>query len=144
MFVSQWAPMEDCSEQETGSTVAEFSRRKIYFLMGIAVIAAAVAGLLFQNFRFCLGVLVGGALSFINFAWLDSSTRGVFNRSAEGLGTGWPALKYLLRYIVLGAVLAGVYITDALPIVAVIIGLSAFVAAAIAEALYNIFFRNDL
>ena len=107
--------------------------------MALAMIAAAAAGLIFKGGRFGLGVIFGGLLAFGNFAWLDRSTKAVFTRTSQGLGPGLPALSYIFRYVVVGGALLVVYLTDAFPVAAVIIGLSAFVAAVVADGFYRIF-----
>lgn len=126
-------------EQPLEENTEGFSRFRIYVLMASATVAASLAGLIFQNWRFGTGVFVGGMLSFGNFVWLDRSTRTIFSRAVEGIPPGLPALRYILRYAVLGGVLWLIWRTDAVPVVAVIIGLSVFAAAVVADGIYRIF-----
>jgi hypothetical protein len=108
--------------------------------MGLSVMASAIAGAIFQGPKFGFGVVAGGLLALANFAWLDRSTGAIFRRAAEGYsGAGIPALTYVLRYFVLGGALLVIYLTDALPVAAVILGLSAFAAAVLADGLYRLF-----
>lgn len=126
-------------EQPLEQNIEGFSRFRIYVLMALATIAASIAGLIFQNLRFGVGVLVGGLLAFGNFVWLDRSTKTIFSRAVEGISPGLPAFRYILRYVVLGGVLWLIWRTDAVPVVAVITGLSVFAAAVVADGIYRIF-----
>lgn len=116
-----------------------YSRARIFALMAVAVAAAAIAGLIFGSIRSCVGVVVGGLLSAVNFIWLESSTKGLFAQHLEGRRSIFPAARFILRYLTLGLVLWIVYELDLLPIAAVLIGLSAFAAAVVIDGIYSIF-----
>jgi len=107
--------------------------------MAVAIAAAAVAGLIFGNVRFCVGIVVGGLLSVVNFVWLESSTKGLFAQQAEGQRSIFPAARFILRYLALGIVLWVIYKLDMLPIAAVLIGLSAFAVAVVLDGFNSIF-----
>jgi hypothetical protein len=53
--------------------------------------------------------------------------------------TGILAIKYMLRYAAIGAVLLLIFLTDLLPVAAVIAGLAAFAVAVVVQGLRNIF-----
>lgn len=125
------------TDPETGIRV--YSRARIFALMAVAIAAAAVAGLIFGNVRFCVGIVVGGLLSVVNFVWLESSTKGLFAQQAEGRRSIFPAARFILRYLALGVVLWGIYKLDVLPIAAVLIGLSAFAVAVVLDGFNSIF-----
>ncbi|KXK00844.1 MAG: ATP synthase I [Acidobacteria bacterium OLB17] len=129
--------MDVQTDPEAG--VRDYSRARIFVLMAIAVAAAAFAGLIFGNARFFVGVLVGGALSYANFAWLESSAKGLFADKAEGRSSGLPAARFILRYLALGFVLWVIYKLNAFPIAAVLIGLSALAVAVMIDGFYRIF-----
>lgn len=121
------------------SDIREYSRTRIYGLMAVAVAIAAIAGLIFGNARFCIGVVIGGLLSVVNFVWLESSTKGLFADWAEGRKSVFPAARFILRYFALGLLLWGIYALDALPIAAVLIGLAAFAVAVMIDGIVSIF-----
>ncbi|MEZ5424370.1 MAG: ATP synthase subunit I [Pyrinomonadaceae bacterium] len=125
------------TDPETG--IRGYSRARIFALMAVAVVAAAVAGLIFGSVRFCVGILVGGLLSAVNFVWLESTTKGLFAQQAEGRRSIFPAARFILRYLALGVVLWGIYKLDVLPIAAVLIGLSAFAVAVVLDGFNSIF-----
>lgn len=121
---------------ETGPR--EISNRSILVLMGALIVLGSVAGAAAVSFRFGLGVLLGGLLAALNYAWLNSSLKALFSGEAS-TRTVLLALKYVLRYIIIGVVLFAVYATDAVPVVAVIAGLASFAIAVVIQGLKNIF-----
>jgi len=129
---------EDLDPLTTESTARTISHRGILIVMATVIVLAAIAGGVFAGPNFALGVLFGGAISFANYFWLDRSTKAMFDQAAIA-STGILAAKYILRYAALGTVLLAVYLTNAFPIVAVILGLSAFAFAVVVQGLKNIF-----
>jgi len=123
-------------------SAARFTHRRILLLMAIICVVAAIIGLVFKGSMFGIGVLFGGAMAFANYFWQESSTRAIFAVAAGGSKPFFPALRYVLRYLVIGGVIWLVYITEAFPIVAVIMGLAAFAFAVMAEAFISILFRK--
>lgn len=106
-------------------------------MAGVSVISAA-AGFAFGGVRFGLGVLFGSVLAFANYFWLDRSTRAIFAENATA-STAILALKYVLRYAVIGGIVFLVYATGAFPVPAVILGLAIFAFAVVFQGLKNIF-----
>ena len=123
-------------------SAAGLSHKRILLLMAIICVVLAIAGLVIKGSMFGIGVLFGGAMAFANYFWQESSTRAIFAVAAGGSKPFFPALRYVLRYLVIGGVIWLVYITDAFPIVAVIMGLAAFAFAVMAEAFISILFRK--
>jgi len=113
------------------------SHRGILIVMGAVVLASSIAGFIFGGKAFGAGVIFGGVLSFVNYFWLDRSTRAMFV-DAETASTGLLAAKYIMRYFALGAVLLLIYMTGLIPVAAVILGLSAFAIAVVIQGLKNI------
>lgn len=107
--------------------------------MAIFVVAATVAGAVFGPARSGWGIVVGGFLAFANFFWLDRSTRRIFDNANVGIMPSLLAVRYIFRYVALGLALWLIYKTDVVPVVAVIVGLSAFAMAVVADGMYGIF-----
>ncbi len=106
----------------------------------VAVLAiAAAAGFAFAGMRFGIGVLLGGGLAFINYYWLERSTRTMMTDENALASTGTLAIKYVLRYFGIGALLLIVFWTGVLPVAAVIAGLATFAAAVVAQGIKSIF-----
>ena len=121
----------------------EITRRRLIGWMVAFVMIAATAGFAFGSARFGWGVLVGGILAFANFFWLDRSTRLIFDNANVGIMPSLLAVRYILRYVALGLILWLIYKTDVVPVVAVIVGLSAFAMAVVAEGISSIFSRKS-
>lgn len=130
---------EDIDPSATGGRAV--SHRGILAAMAMIVVAGAAAGFVFVGSRFGLGVLFGGLLAFGNYFWLEKVTRQIFSPDAVR-SSGILAAKYILRYLVIGGVLLLVYLTDAMPMPAVILGLSAFAIAIVAQGFKNIVSSN--
>lgn len=129
---------EDFDPLTTDTGVKPISHSGILIAMAAMIVAGSVAGFVFGGRFWGLGVMFGGVLSFVNYFWLARSTRAIFSPNAIS-STGVLAGKYMLRYAALGAVLLLVYLTGALPMAAVIMGLAAFAFAVVLQGLRNIF-----
>ena len=117
------------------------SHERILWIMAVLGVAGGIAGFAFKSFEFGLGIWVGTALAFVNYYWLKSSLRKIFNAAESGERPRMLAGKYFLRYIILAAVVAVIYVTGVLPIVAVIVGMAGFGFAVVIEGLIRIVVR---
>ncbi|HVE58112.1 MAG TPA: ATP synthase subunit I [Pyrinomonadaceae bacterium] len=134
--------MSEDSEQipeEQPATVQTLSHRRILTLMALAALLGSIAGFIFDGLNFGIGVLIGGALSLVNYYWLKRSLKVVFDKAIAGEQPQFLAGKYFLRYLTFGMVLAIVYLTKAVPIIAVLLGLASFALAIIFEAIIRLF-----
>lgn len=117
--------------------VPVISHRGILIIMAVVVVLASVCGFVFGGRMFGFGVIFGGVLSFANYFWLERSTRAMFQPNAIAT-SGILAAKYIFRYVVIGGILFLVFLTGAMPIAAVILGLSAFALAVVIQGMKNI------
>ncbi|CAN5260570.1 hypothetical protein BH20ACI2_BH20ACI2_14980 [soil metagenome] len=129
---------EDFDPLITESAVKTISNRGIVIVMLVLIILGTLAGFAFGGRGVGAGVLTGGFLSVVNYFWLERSTRALFEQRAASTTT-LLAAKYVLRYVAIGAVLLLIYMTGAVPIAAVIAGLSSFAIAVVIQGLKNIF-----
>ena len=139
--------MSDDSDSVTAEqSIPPISNRRILWMMGLVAAASSVAGFVFVSWQFGLGVVIGGVLSFINYYWLKVSLKRLFdNAVAHGEKPRFLALRYFGRYLTLGAVLTVVFLTETIPVVAVILGLSSFALAIVIEGfvrLFSTFFKS--
>jgi hypothetical protein len=122
------------------------SHRRILWTMGLVSILGALAGLIFVSWQFGLGVLFGGVLSLVNYFWLKVSLKRIFdNAIAHGDKPRFLAVRYFSRYVTLGAILAIVFLTETIPVIAVVLGLASFALAIVIEGLirlFSTFFRS--
>ncbi|MDH3530074.1 MAG: ATP synthase subunit I [Acidobacteriota bacterium] len=112
---------------------------RILAIMGSLALAGAVLTGLAVSPRFGAGFLVGGLFSVANYYWIKKTTRKFFEKAVKGQATGMMGLRFVLRYFLLGVVLATVYITGIVPVIAVLLGLSGFALAVVIEGIYSIF-----
>lgn len=131
-----FAPSADQTE-----TVRPLTHGRILWTMAAIGLGGAIAGAAFGSFRFGLGILIGTALAFVNYYWLKSSLRKIFDAAATGERPRMLAGKYFLRYLILAAAVAVIYAVGLVPIVAVILGLAAFGFAVVIEGLIRIVLR---
>ncbi|HBE82148.1 MAG TPA: ATP synthase subunit I [Pyrinomonadaceae bacterium] len=115
------------------------SHRRILILMGTLGVIGSIAGGSFVSPLFGGGVLIGIGLAFVNYYWLKYSLRRVFENAADGERPKVSAIRYLARYFSLALVIAVIFATDLVPIIAVILGLAGFGFAVVAEGIIRIF-----
>jgi len=126
---------------EAPVTVA-ISHRRLLIEMAVLVVLGALTGFVFAGLRFGFGVLFGGVLAFLNYYWLKRSTAAIFDKALSGNSARFVSLRFISRYVAVGAVILAVHFSGAMPAVAVIAGLSAFAIAVVVDGLISIFRRN--
>lgn len=124
---------------QSGQTTGTISHRRLLIEMIAITLVISVIGLVASSGRFFAGVLIGGTLSVINFLWLERSLGAVFRAAVEGIRPSLLAIRYFLRYVLIALVLFGIYLTGAIPMVAVILGLASFGFAVVFEGITSIF-----
>ena len=90
--------------------------------------------------RVTSGLLVGGLLALFSHRWLKNSAAAAIHLSTVG---GRPQLRlaqFLLRYVVIAAVVFAAYTLTLISLPAVLVGLSSFVVAIFVEALRAFYF----
>ena len=115
------------------------SHRRIFILMACAVLLGSVLSAIFVSLNFAVGVLIGGVLSLVNYYWLSRSLKSVIEDAVAGGAPHFLAGRAFIRYLAFGAILGIVYLTHAVPMIAVLLGLASFAVAIIFEALIRIF-----
>ena len=110
-------------------------------------VISAVAALGFASWRDGVGVLIGAAASWLNFRWMRTSIAGlidrlVANRQAAG-STGLLALRFLLRYAVVGAAVYATLKGSVASGLGVCAGLLLIVPALMFEAIYEFYLSRQ-
>ena len=113
---------------------------RIFRTMAVSVLIAVVASVPFAEWRVTVGLLLGGLLSLLNHYWLISSTTAAFKVVAHGAKPRLSLLNYILRYLVIAAVVFGAYKLNLVSLVATIAGLCSFVVALFVEAFREFYF----
>jgi len=115
------------------------THKRILVIMAVLGIASSVLTAAFYSARFGLGLLLGSALAFGNYYWLKHSLQRVFAEAVEGEKARISALRYIFRYVAMAAVIAIIFASGILPIVAVIMGLGGFGFAVVIDGIIRIF-----
>jgi hypothetical protein len=110
--------------------------RRVFLSMIIAVALGVVVGGLFGSWRVATGLALGGGLSLLNYHWLRTSVAAI-------LGSEKPRIRisrYIIRYLLVGAMVFAAYQVDLVSLPATIVGLCSFVPALFIEAFRQFFF----
>jgi hypothetical protein len=107
---------------------------RIFRVMTLTVGLAVLASLPFANWQVSAGLLVGGLLSLLNHHWLSSSTAAAFSVAIHGTRPQLKIAQYILRYMVIAAVVFTAYKLNLVSLAATISGLCTFVVALFVEA----------
>ena len=134
--------MSDNLESFENENTAPLTHKRILLLMAVVTILCSFSALIVDSWQFALGIGVGGLLSFLNYYWMKWSLKGTFERAVEGQRPGVFGVQYILRYFGFGLVLALIYVSNALPIIAVLLGLGSFAYAIVIEGIIRIFSSN--
>lgn len=135
--------MSDESEPIAPSeaTIRPISHGRILKLMAVIGAAGSLIGSVLVSVSFGAGVALGCGLAFLNYYWLKGSLRRIFEQAAaSGERPRLLALRYIMRYLVLGVAVAVIYITGAVSIIGLILGMGSFGFAVVFEGLLNIFY----
>jgi hypothetical protein len=102
--------------------------------MAVSVALAVVIAAPFFPWRVTSGLALGGVLSLLNHRWLSSSVSALIMANATNQRVGHSAYRYILRYLVVGALVFVAYRLGLVSLPATIVGLCSFVVALFAEA----------
>ncbi len=109
--------------------------QRLFRLMCWTVALTTLASLFVAPWRVTTGLLLGGALALLNHHWLRTSVRAAFSGVAlTGLRPKLSVARFALRYFVVTTAIIAAYELELVSIVATLVGLSAFVVAALGEA----------
>lgn len=124
-------------EVRNGSTGLE---ARLLRSMIVSVAIAASVGLFAAPWQVTSGLILGGALSILNFRWLHSSVAAIFQLNPDSERPRAGVSRYVLRYMVVGAVVFAAVSLQIVSLAATLAGLCAFVPALFAEALREFYF----
>ena len=125
---------------EDQKPIMPISHERILVIMAGMGVLGTISGFAFVSVKFGLGVLIGSILAFVNYYWLKISLKKVFdNAAASGEKPRLLALRYFTRYLILGGIIAIFYATEAVSIVALILGMAGFGFAVVVEGFIRIF-----
>ncbi len=135
------------SPAANGDPHARFSRR-IQWLTLACGFVAAIAVAFAVSARTGVGIGIGTLLAWLNYRWLDRGLGVLVSAAAAQEGAPQPRVpmgvyvRFAGRYVLIGVL---VYVTVSVlhvPLLAVVAGLLALGAGAIAESLYELFAKS--
>ena len=99
----------------------------------VAAALASAVGAFLAPWRVTTGLMLGGALAFLNLRWMRTSVAAAFEAAAPGARPRMTVARYFLRYFVVAASVAAAVWLDVASLVATLAGMCAVVAALLAE-----------
>ncbi|MBK9315858.1 MAG: ATP synthase subunit I [Acidobacteria bacterium] len=108
----------------------------------LVIVLALGAAIYWSGLRMAMGVLLGGALCLFNIRWLRGSVSGILSYAAAeqtGRVPSWTASKFILRYLIVGVVIAAAVWSGDFHPLGIGIGFAAFVGSVMIEAGYQIY-----
>lgn len=127
------------SGDETTSRNDEALETRIFRVMIVSVIIAAVISIVLAPWRVSFGLMLGGGLSLLNHHWLRTSV-GAMLSVAPVQRPRVRISRYLLRYFIVGIVVFASYQLQLVSLPATLAGLCAFVPALFVEAFRQFYF----
>ena len=113
---------------------------RVFRTMAATTVLAVSVSAFVAPWRVTTGLLMGGLLALFSHSWLKNSAAAAIHLSTVG---GRPQLRlaqFLLRYVVIAAVVFAAYTLNLISLTAVLIGLSSFVVAMFVEASREFYF----
>jgi ATP synthase I chain len=122
---------------ETKPSVEESTavEKRLWRFLIISLVLECALSLILADLKFTTGIMVGGSLAMFNFYLLQNSVRGLFNTQSNSF-----AIKFFLRYVVVGLVIWLFFYLQIVSITAILLGFSSFVVALMLEAVAQFYF----
>ena len=113
---------------------------RVFCSMVVASVLAVTISAFIAPWRVTAGLLVGGLLALFSHRWLKSSAAALIQLSTAGGTSQFRLAQFLLRYIVIAAVVFATHTLDLVSLPAVLAGLCSFVVAMLVEASREFYF----
>ena len=125
------------SDETKPFVVAETSavEKRLWRLMLASLVIEIGLSLILANWQLTTGIAIGGSLAMLNFWLLQNSVRGIFRTQSNTF-----AIKFFLRYVVIGLVVLLFYYLKTVSIIGILLGISSFVVALMIEAVIQFYF----
>lgn len=108
--------------------------------MAIATGVSVAVSAVISPWRVTTGLLVGGLLALFSHGWLKKSAAAAIELSIGGATPRLRLAQFMLRYLVIGALVFLLNEFNLLSVPAVLVGMSSFVVAIFVEALREFYF----
>ena len=110
--------------------------RTMAIATGLSVAVSAMVG----PWRVTTGLLIGGLLALFNHRWLKNSAAAAIKLSTNEAVSQFSLAQFLLRYLVIAAVVFAIYTLDLVSLTALLAGLCSFVVAMMVEGFREFYF----
>jgi len=132
-LASEPLPLEH--NQSLAFTAPEAVERRVWRNSIAIVVIATVAAAFVTDWRFVLGLILGGSLALLNYKWLHSSLRAIVAASNEKAPPG-TMVKFVVRWLVIATIALAANKTGYFDAVAILAGLFVPAGAVMIEAAY--------
>jgi predicted secreted protein len=126
---------DEVTSRDASALEARMLRTMIVTIVAAIIISAVVA-----PWRVTTGLLLGGALSILNYRWLHSSATAIINLNIGSPAPRAHSMRYVLRYAIIAAAVFAAYQLSFVSLAATIAGLCSFVPALMTEAFRQFYF----
>ena len=132
--------MSDQTEPVLDQEVAggQLSLNRILLIMAVIGVAGTIAGFAFVSKGFGTGFLLGNILGFLNLYWMKRGVAGIIGLAVQGEVPGFLAVRYFLRYLLLGLIVWAAWATRLIPVGAILLGMTMFAFAIVIEGFIRI------
>lgn len=104
-------------------------------ILAIFGVLGSIISAAFVSLRFGIGLIFGTAIAFLNYFWLRRSLLKAFDFSGGFERSRLAGSGYFIRYLVIGGIIAIVYLLNLMPIAAVLLGSAGFAFALVADGI---------
>ncbi len=116
------------------------AERRIFRGTLVAALFAVALSAFLAPWRVTTGLALGGALALFNQYWLRTSVEAVFEGASESRPPRMGAARYVLRYVVVAAVVYAAAASELASLAATLAGMCAVVAGLLAEGFRQLYF----
>jgi hypothetical protein len=116
------------------------AERRIFRGTFVAALVAVALSAFVAPWRVTAGLGLGGALALFNQHWLRTSVEAVFEGATADKPPRMRAARYVLRYLVVAALVFVAYQAGLVSLVATLAGMCAVVAGLLAEGFRQLYF----
>jgi hypothetical protein len=113
---------------------------RVFRTMAIASALSVSVAAFIAPWRVTTGLLLGGVLALFSHHWLKNSAGALIQLSATGGRLQWKLAQFVLRYVVIAAVIFAAAALDLVAPLWVLAGMSSFVVAVMVEAFREFYF----
>ena len=131
---------ETMTDAEVTSRDASALEARMLRTMIVTVVAAVVISAIVAPWRVTTGLVLGGALSILNYRWLHSSVTAIINLNIASPAPRAHSIRYVLRYLIVAAAVFAAYQLNIVSLAATLVGLCSFVPALMLEAFRQFYF----